>query len=79
MSSGNSPKTPTRLALPTFDPNPSVRFACEVLQATRQKGALIGRIAIWAWLNNPSRQTFTKDVDIAVARSAQPTLHAYLQ
>lgn len=78
MSSDPKKEKPIRLSLPVFDPNPSVRFASEVLKETKCQGALIGRIAIWAWIKNASEQAFTKEVDIAISRAAQPALRAFL-
>ncbi len=63
----NSPES-TR-GLPAFDPNPSARFACDLLREVNIPFALIGRVAMWTMLPADEHQ-FTKDVDFAVPRSA---------
>jgi hypothetical protein len=40
---------------------------------------MIGRIAVWAWLANPSEHEFTKDLDIAVSRAALRKIRDWLQ
>jgi hypothetical protein len=61
-----------------FDPGPSARFADRVLKATRTKAALIGRLAVWAWLTDESEHEFTKNLDLAVSRVDLPALRARL-
>ena len=41
-----------RITVGSFDPGPSGRFAARVLRATRAPAALIGRLAVWAWLDD---------------------------
>lgn len=63
--------------LPSFDPNPSARFAVEVLSEAGVPFALIGKVAMWALL--PEREhDFTKDVDFAVPLRAEAPLRAAL-
>ena len=51
----------------TFDPNPSLRFALRLfLKAGITEFALIGKLAMWAYLEDESQHEFTKDVDFAV-------------
>lgn len=57
-----------RRSIQRFDPEPSARFVLRVLAATRSDGALIGRLAVWAWVPEESEQQVTKDMDIAVPR-----------
>jgi hypothetical protein len=64
---------------PAFDPLPSGRFACRVLRQVKVEGALIGRVAVWAWVTEPSQQGFTKDVDVAVSRDGLFRLRQWLQ
>ncbi len=51
--------------LPSFDPNKSVKIGLELLREAGVPFALIGRIAVWAYVP-PEGQQFTKDVDFAV-------------
>jgi len=48
-----------------FDPEPAAQLAKEILAAAKVPYAVIGRIAVWAYLP-PEAQQFTKDLDIAV-------------
>jgi hypothetical protein len=48
-----------------FDPEPAARLAKELLDTVNAPYAVIGRIAVWAYLP-PEAQEFTKDIDIAV-------------
>jgi len=36
--------------LPKFDPDPSGVVAAHLLKSSATLGALIGRLAVWAWL-----------------------------
>ncbi len=67
-----------KVKLPKFDPEPSVRFACKVLEETKARGILIGRLAVWAWVEDPSKQAYTKDLDIAISQGDQPVIVSYL-
>jgi len=50
-----------------FDPNPSIKFALDLfLKAGISQFALIGRLAMWVYLEDESQHEYTKDVDIAV-------------
>ena len=51
--------------LPTFDPKPAARLAASIIKRARATCALIGRVAMWAYLP-PEQQEFTKDLDLAV-------------
>ena len=51
--------------LPTFDPKPAARVAASIIKRARASCAIIGRVAMWAYLP-PEHQEFTKDLDIAV-------------
>jgi len=64
--------------LPKFDPEPSGKFAYKVLEETKVKGILIGRLAVWAWVEDPARQAYTKDLDIAISLKDQPAIVSYL-
>ncbi|MBM4318536.1 MAG: hypothetical protein FJ125_00900 [Deltaproteobacteria bacterium] len=64
--------------LPAFDPAESGRFACRVLEEAGVPGALIGRLAIWAWVPEESEHPLTKDMDIAVARENMPFIRDWL-
>lgn len=48
-----------------FDPEPAAKFARELLNELNVPSAVIGRIAVWAYLP-PEAQEFTKDIDLAV-------------
>lgn len=48
-----------------FDPEPAAKLAKELLDTVNAPFAVIGRIAVWAYLP-PEAQEFTKDIDIAV-------------
>ncbi|MFH0926203.1 MAG: hypothetical protein V1872_11360 [bacterium] len=61
-----------------FDPEPSGRFAHQVLKGTGIKGILIGRLAVWAWVDEPSEHAYTKDIDIAVTKEDLPKIYAWL-
>ena len=51
----------------TFDPNPSLKLALELLsQAGVTQFALIGKLAMWVYLEDESQHGYTKDVDFAV-------------
>ncbi len=62
---------------PTFDPAPSGRLADDALRETGVAGVLIGRLAVWAWVTDPSQQAFTKDLDMGVAPADLPKLRAW--
>jgi hypothetical protein len=64
--------------LPVFDPNPSGRFAAGILAATGVEGALVGRVAVWAWLPDASDHAYTKDVDVALSAAGLLKVCAYL-
>lgn len=64
--------------VPRFDPEPSARFVLRVLAATRSDGALIGRLAVWAWVPEESEQQMTKDMDIAVPREQLQAIRDWL-
>ncbi len=50
-----------------FDPNPSLRFALKVfLKAGISRFALIGKLAMWVYMEDESQHEYTKDVDFAV-------------
>src|SRR5437867_8001834 len=51
--------------LPTFDPKPAARIAASILKRAKAPHALIGRLAMWAYLP-PEHQEFTKDLGVAV-------------
>ena len=54
----------TRTITP-FDPEPVAKLAKELLESIKAPYAIIGRIAVWAYLP-PEQQEFTKDLDLAV-------------
>jgi hypothetical protein len=66
------------LSLPTFDAAPSARFAAQALEQSGCTGAVIGKIAMWVRLPDPSDHPFTKDLDLAVPRAELPLLRAWL-
>ncbi len=63
-------KKPDKTMLPVFDPRPSGRFAADLLEKTGQQGILIGRLAVWAFLEETGGHAYTKDLDMAVSREA---------
>jgi len=51
----------------TFDPNPSLKYALQLLEeATITKYSLIGKLAMWVYLEDESQHQYTKDVDFAI-------------
>ena len=64
-------------SLPRFDPNPSARFASELLLGEGVPHALIGRIAMWTLLPSDQHE-FTKDVDFAVPLRFSESIRAAL-
>ncbi len=60
--------------LATFDPKPSLRFGSEVLGDLKTGHALIGKVAMWYWLENPADHEYTKDVDFAVLHASVPAI-----
>lgn len=75
--SGNKGRGLERGPLPAFDPNPSARFASALLTELGVPHALIGRIAVWAYLP-ADQQEFTKDVDFAVPLKDRERIRAAL-
>jgi hypothetical protein len=65
--------------LPRFDPGPSGRFAARVLRELGVPGALIGRLAVWAWIPDEGEHAFTKDLDVAVRREDLPRIRAWIE
>lgn len=72
------PRPPNGRTIPQFDPGPSGRFAREALAGAGVEGALIGRLAVWAWVPDPGEHAFTKDLDIAIRRADLPRLLEWL-
>src|SRR3954464_5834718 len=60
--------------LPTFDPVPSVQFGLEVLDRSKSRRALIGRVAMWYWLDDEADHEHTKNVAFAVPQARIPSL-----
>ncbi len=58
----------------TFDPKPSLRFGAKILGDLNTEHALIGKVAMWYWLENPADHEYTKDVDFAVPHASMPAL-----
>ncbi|MDM8523744.1 nucleotidyl transferase AbiEii/AbiGii toxin family protein [Desulfococcaceae bacterium HSG8] len=51
----------------TFDPNPSLKYALQLLnEANISKFSLIGKLAMWVHLEDESQHQYTKDVDFAI-------------
>lgn len=65
--------------LPAFDPKPSLEFGARLLESLKTEYALIGKVAMWYWLDNPSDHEYTKDVDFAVPLEATPAIIAKLR
>lgn len=65
--------------VPAFDPAPSARFAARALAGAHVAGALIGRLAVWAWLSDWSEHELTKDADFAVTRAGLLALRDWLR
>jgi hypothetical protein len=64
----------TTAELGTFDPKPSLHFGAKILGDLKTEHALIGKVAMWYWLENPADHEYTKDVDFAVPRASLPAL-----
>jgi len=60
--------------LPTFDPVPSAQFGLEILDRSKSRRALIGRVAMWYWLDDEADHEYTKDVDFAVPQVSIPSI-----
>lgn len=60
--------------LPTFDPVPSATFGVEILNRSKSRRALIGKVAMWYWLDDEADHEYTKDVDFAVPRASVPAI-----
>lgn len=60
--------------LPAFDPVPSARFGLEILDRSKSRHALIGRVAMWYWLDDEADHEHTKDVDFAVPQASVPSI-----
>ena len=67
---------PRRLA---FDPAPSAAFGVEVLNRSNAPRALIGRVAMWYWLDDEGDHELTKDVDFAVPQASLPAILSTLR
>ncbi len=75
----SSEKRTENYILPVFDPRPSALFAAELLEATGQKGILIGRLALWTFLKDAADHGYTKDLDIAVSEQSCLEIRNYLK
>ena len=60
--------------IPTFDPVPSAQFGLEILDRSKSRRALIGRVAMWYWLDDEADHEYTKDVDFAVPQANIPSI-----
>jgi hypothetical protein len=58
----------------TFDPVPSAHFGVDVLNRSNSPRALIGKVAMWYWLDDTADHEYTKDVDFAVPRASLPAI-----
>jgi hypothetical protein len=63
----------------TFDPVPSTSFGVEILNRSKAPRALIGRVAMWYWLDDEADHEFTKDVDFAVPQASVPSILSALR
>lgn len=51
----------------TFDPNPSLKFALEILSTAKvDRYDLIGRLAMWVHIEDESQHNYTKDADFTI-------------
>lgn len=66
MSEKNKGNNHLRFTLPSFDVGASSRLAREILDEAGVSAALIGRFAVWTWIEDPSHHELTKDIDLAV-------------
>ena len=64
-------KSPPRRIV--FDPAPSAIFGVEILNRSKVPRALIGRVAMWYWLDDEADHEFTKGVDFAVPQASMPS------
>lgn len=62
--------------LPTFDPVPSAHFGLEILDRSRSRRALIGRVAMWYWLDDEADHEYTRGIDFAVPHAS---IHSILE
>ncbi|MBF0103394.1 MAG: nucleotidyltransferase [Desulfobacterales bacterium] len=68
------------IKFPRFDPEKSGKIAHQILSESQIKGILIGRLAIWSWLNDDAgSQAYTKDMDIAISKKDFSAILAYLE
>lgn len=65
--------------LPTFDPSPSAHFGLEILDRSRSPRALIGRVAMWYWLDNEGDHESTRSVAFAIPQASLPSILEVLQ
>ncbi len=62
-----------------FDPVPSASFGVEILDRSKAPRALIGRVAMWYWLDDEADHELTKDVDFAVPQESLPAIVSTLR
>lgn len=77
ITSGKRKKT-NGLDLPTFDPRESAVFVTKVLSDLQIKCVLIGRLAVWYWLPDPSGHSYTKDLDTAIKKADRQRIIKHL-
>lgn len=76
--SRKSPSDPVDKPLP-FDPVPGARLAGKALRGAGVVGALIGRVAVWQYLTDPSQRGATDEVSLAVTQPDSASLRTWLQ
>jgi hypothetical protein len=64
--------------IPVFDPGPSAEVVYSACGELGTDVLLIGRLAVWAWLNGHREPQFTRDMDVAVRRADAPQFAAWL-
>src|SRR3954465_8474735 len=71
LATRRTAKTPP---LPTSDPGPSRQCGLEGPDPSKSRRALIGRVAMWYWLDDEADHEHTKDVDFAVPQASIPSI-----
>lgn len=71
MAARRTAKSPL---LPTFDPVPSARFGLEILDQSKSRRALIGRVAMWYWLDDEADHEYANSVALAVPQARIPSI-----
>ena len=56
----------------------SAQFGLEIVDRSKSRRVLIGRVAMWYWLDDEGDHDYTKDVDFAVPQVSIPSIFEVL-